>query len=174
LSRRDWDEAHQILEPLSAADRRGSSTLPLARTEFASGHPAVAAAVLDDLPPSPSRPRPAGSAPSVAGARRSANAGPGGAADRSGPDHCPSSSLRPLGGRAAALLGLTASQMAADPSSAGRTADGAAAWASDARARPRRGAPAGSERGREASGSPDSRNLRVRAVCGEFSGGAVL
>jgi tetratricopeptide (TPR) repeat protein len=49
LSRRDWDEARQILEPLIAADPHGPGTFLLARTEFESGHPDVAAAVLDDF-----------------------------------------------------------------------------------------------------------------------------
>ncbi len=49
LSRRDWDEARQILEPLIAADPQGPGTFLLARTEFESGHPDVAGAMLDDL-----------------------------------------------------------------------------------------------------------------------------
>jgi len=49
LSRRDWDEARQILEPLIAADPHGPGMFLLARTEFESGHTNVAAAMLDDF-----------------------------------------------------------------------------------------------------------------------------
>lgn len=49
LGRRAWDEARQILEPLRAADPRGPATFLLARTEFASGHPDIAAEILDDF-----------------------------------------------------------------------------------------------------------------------------
>jgi tetratricopeptide (TPR) repeat protein len=49
LTRRDWDEARQILEPLSAAHPRGPAGFLLARTEFESGHPDVAATMLDNF-----------------------------------------------------------------------------------------------------------------------------
>jgi hypothetical protein len=48
LSRREWAQARHILEPLSAADPRAATFL-LARTEFESGHPDVATAMLDDF-----------------------------------------------------------------------------------------------------------------------------
>ncbi|MFL6003843.1 MAG: tetratricopeptide repeat protein [Nocardioides sp.] len=49
LSRGDWDEARQALEPLRTAEPSGPATFLLARTELESGHPDVAAALLDDL-----------------------------------------------------------------------------------------------------------------------------
>jgi Tetratricopeptide repeat len=49
LSRRDWDEARQILEPLSGAKPNGAATFLLARTEFESGRLDAAATMLDDF-----------------------------------------------------------------------------------------------------------------------------
>jgi tetratricopeptide (TPR) repeat protein len=49
LSRREWDEARQALAPLPTAELNGPATFLLARTELESGHPDVAAALLDDL-----------------------------------------------------------------------------------------------------------------------------
>ena len=49
LRRRSWEEARQILQPLSAAKPQGPATLLLARTELEAGHPDVAAAMLDEF-----------------------------------------------------------------------------------------------------------------------------
>lgn len=49
LSRRDWNQAREILEPLVAVDPHGPATFLLARTEFESGHPDVAGRMLDDF-----------------------------------------------------------------------------------------------------------------------------
>jgi tetratricopeptide (TPR) repeat protein len=49
LSRRDWDDARQILESPSAADHRGPAPFLLARAEFELGHLDVAGDLLDDF-----------------------------------------------------------------------------------------------------------------------------
>jgi len=48
-SRRDWDQARRILAPFVATEPDGPGAVLLARTELESGHPDVAAAMVEDL-----------------------------------------------------------------------------------------------------------------------------